>query len=117
MEVMTTCGPDINVSLPSELNELDAETVRERADAVLTRAPDVLGRHGFEAGPLATMQARLDTNRLPADDIIELFREHESLAEVLRTRTGLAGTDAQNVDPSDNGAARTGSRQSVTEKR
>ncbi len=84
---------------------LDAETVRERADAVLTRAHDVLGRHGFEAGPLATMQARLDTNRLPADDIIELFREHESLAEVLRTRTGLAGIDAQTIDPSGNGAS------------
>lgn len=95
---------------------LDAETVRERVSAVLTRAPTVLARHGFDAGPLAEMQSRLDSNRLPADEIIELFQEHESLAEVLRTRTGLAETNAQTVDPSGNGAARTASRQSVTEK-
>lgn len=85
---------------------LDAETVRERAGEVLGRAPAVLDGYGFDVDPLSTMNQRLETGCLPADDIVEQFREHESLADVLRTRTGLIGPNDGTGDPSGNGPAR-----------
>lgn len=78
---------------------LDAESVLERAGEVLSRAPAVLGRYAFDADPLKIMNQRLETGRLPADDIIEQFREHELLADVLRTRTGLVDSNDGAGDP------------------
>lgn len=95
---------------------LEAETVRERAGQVLARAPAVLDRYGFDAGPLNVMNERLETGRLPADDIVEQFQKHESLADVLRTRSGLIDRSDATVDPSGNGAAQTHRRPGVTEK-
>ncbi|MBW3597511.1 MAG: hypothetical protein KY475_09585 [Planctomycetes bacterium] len=83
---------------------LEAETVRKRSGEVLARAPAVLDQYDFDAGPLNIMNERLETGRLPADDIIERFQKHESLADVLRTRTGLIGCSDATVDPSGNGA-------------
>lgn len=94
---------------------LDAETVRERAGQVLSRAPAVLDRYGFDTEPLNIMNERLETGRLPADDIIEQFQKHESLADVLRTRTELIGCSDATIDPCGNGAPRTQS--GVTETR
>ncbi|WP_291177749.1 glutamate-cysteine ligase family protein [Gimesia sp.] len=76
---------------------LEAETVRERATAVLTRSPVVLEKYGFDIGPLSVMQRRLETGRLPADDIIDCFRETGSLEHVLRLRAGLV--DNADVTP------------------
>jgi len=72
---------------------LDADTVRKRADAVLTHAPNVLNRYGFDATPLSAFHERSDTNCLPADEIIEQFRQNELLSNVIRARTGLVGSD------------------------
>jgi len=94
---------------------LEAETVRQRAGAVLARTPAVLERYGFDADPLRIMNQRLETGRLPADDIIDCFRETSSLEEVLRSRTGLVVSADDTQDPSGNGAARSRSRQGVTE--
>jgi len=96
---------------------LEAETVRERAGAVLARAPAVLGRYGFDAGPLRIMNQRLETGRVPADDIINCFRETGSLEDVLRSRAGLVATAEDIQDSSGNGTARSRRRQSVTETR
>jgi len=85
---------------------LEAETVRERAAQVLADAPAVLNRHGFDASPLKLMTERLETGRIPADDIIEQFQRHESLADVLRSRTGLIESDGGPADPSGNGSPR-----------
>jgi hypothetical protein len=52
---------------------IDAEVVRPRASEVLERAPDVLSRHGFVVEPLEVFQQRLQTGRLPADDLIDLY--------------------------------------------
>jgi len=95
---------------------LETDTVRKRAGEVLTRATAVLDRFGFDTGPFSVMNRRLETGRLPADDIIEQFQEDESLADVLRTRTGLIVRSDASVDPSGNGAARTHRRPGVTEK-
>ncbi|MDA1013776.1 MAG: glutamate-cysteine ligase family protein [Planctomycetota bacterium] len=94
---------------------LEAETVRERAGEVLARAPVALNRFGFDPGPLRIMNHRLETGRLPADDIIDRFRESGSLANVLQSRTGLIGRSEETLDSPGNGAARSRSRQSVTE--
>ena len=55
---------------------LESDTIRERADAILTRPPVVLDCHGFDATPLTAFETRLETNHLPADEIIELFEHH-----------------------------------------
>jgi hypothetical protein len=86
---------------------LEAETVRERAETVLSRAPAVLERFGFGAAPLEIVRDRLATNRLPADDIIARFRESRSVAEVLRMRTGLTSASDAPGCPLDKGAKRT----------
>lgn len=70
---------------------LETETVRERAGELLARATAVLGRYGFDPSPLNIIDERLETGRLPADDIIDRFQTHESLADVLRARTGMLG--------------------------
>src|SRR5437868_6798411 len=63
---------------------LEAETVRARAHEVIGRAPAVLEPYGFDCAPLGTFAKRLDTGRLPADDIIELFEREKSIPGVLR---------------------------------
>ena len=63
---------------------LQAETVSERAAEVLQSAPSVLDAYGFDPTPLKAFQKRLETNRLPADDIIDLYRQEQSVPDVLR---------------------------------
>ena len=91
--------------------------MHERATAVLTRSPVVLEKYGFDIGPLGVMQRRLETGRLPADDIIDCFRETGSLEHVLRSRAGLV--DNVDVTPYsvDNGAMHLRSGQGMTETR
>jgi carboxylate-amine ligase len=86
---------------------LQAETVRDRARAILERAPVVLQRHGFNTESLSIMNQRLETGRLPADEIIELFQRDHSLPDVLRVRTGLI----DDRKPLDLGAANSGGGQ------
>jgi Glutamate-cysteine ligase family 2(GCS2) len=63
---------------------LDAETVRARCGEVLARAPAVLDHWGFDPAPLRSFQERLDTGRLPADDIIALYEREQCVSGVLR---------------------------------
>jgi carboxylate-amine ligase len=56
---------------------LDAETVIERANIVLERAPQALTPWGFDCGCLQSFRERLECRRLPCDDIVATFdREH-----------------------------------------
>jgi hypothetical protein len=63
---------------------LAAETVADRAAEVLHRAPDVLSRWHFDPRALEPFRNRLETGRLPADDLIELFERERSIPAVLR---------------------------------
>jgi carboxylate-amine ligase len=72
---------------------LDAETVRERAEEVLDRAPRVLAGRGFDPGPLGEFQQRLETGRLPADDLIDLFERERSIPAVMRRLSPFAEED------------------------
>jgi len=65
----------------------EAETAFERAAEVLDLAPSVLGRYGFDPAPLEPFQKRLHTKRLPADEIIDLYRQEGGVPEVLRRLT------------------------------
>jgi hypothetical protein len=69
---------------------LAAETVAERAAEVLDRAPGVLAAHGFNHGPLEPFRRRLETGRLPADDLVDLFEREGSIPGVLRRLSALA---------------------------
>jgi carboxylate-amine ligase len=83
---------------------LRVETVEERAAEVLERAPGVLTSRGFDPGPLEPYRRRLETGRLPADALSELFEREGSIPGVLRhlavltplTQAG-AGEFAENV--------------------
>jgi hypothetical protein len=68
---------------------LAAETVAERAAEVLDRAPDVLSGRGFDPRPLESFRHRLETGRLPADDLIDLFEREGSIPGVLRSLATL----------------------------
>jgi carboxylate-amine ligase len=69
---------------------LDVETVRERAAEVLQRAPSTLASIGFDPFPLEPLARRLDSGRLPADEIVEWYREEPSIPQILRRLAGLA---------------------------
>jgi hypothetical protein len=68
---------------------LEADTLHDRAAVVLDRAPDVLESWGFDPSSLASFRRRLETGRLPADDLIDLFRRTASIPDVLRQSVGL----------------------------
>ena len=68
---------------------MDADGVRERADEVLTNAPAVLEKYGFDSSSLEDVRQRVTTGQLPADEIIDQFRQHNSLADILRQRAEL----------------------------
>src|SRR5262249_46325859 len=75
---------------------LAAETVAERAAEVLDRAPGVLARHGFEPRTLGRFHRRLATGRLPADELIDLYRRDHSIPGVLRhLATPIAAEDTE----------------------
>jgi carboxylate-amine ligase len=63
---------------------LDAETALARATEVLTHAPSVLTHYGFDPTPLDSFVRRLETKRLPADDIIDSYYREASITGVLR---------------------------------
>ncbi len=68
---------------------LAVETVRERAADVLQRAPAVLTRWGFNPDPLEPFRRRLETRRILADDLVDLFESEGSIAGVLRHLSAL----------------------------
>jgi carboxylate-amine ligase len=76
---------------------LAAETVRERAAEVLDRAPEVLAAQGFDPGPLEPFRLRLETGRLPADDLIDLFEREKSIPGVLRHLATLVAAEGLGV--------------------
>jgi hypothetical protein len=63
---------------------VQAETVLERANEVLTRAPDALAEWGFDCQSLDCLKQRLETGHLPADEIIALFEREKSIPGTLR---------------------------------
>jgi carboxylate-amine ligase len=63
---------------------LDAETVAERASEVLNRASSVVADHGFDPAPLNSFARRLETRRVPADEMIDLYNREGSIPAVLR---------------------------------
>jgi len=69
---------------------LQVETISERAAEVLDRAPGVLTKLGFDPGPLEPFRRRLETGRLPADDLVDLFEREGSIPGVLRHLSALA---------------------------
>jgi len=73
---------------------LVADAVRPRAAEILFRAPGVVERHGFNPKALHEFARRLETNRLPCDDIVDQFQETKSVVDVLRSRTGLVAATA-----------------------
>ncbi|MBI3838812.1 MAG: hypothetical protein HY288_12880 [Planctomycetia bacterium] len=63
---------------------VDAPEIRSRANEVLCRTRRVLARHGFAAEALKPFHERLDAGRLPADGLVELYRQENSIPAVLR---------------------------------
>jgi hypothetical protein len=63
---------------------LHAEAPRERTHEVLSKAPSALDCWGFDCRPLDHFDARLESGRVPADDIIDLFEREQSIPNVLR---------------------------------
>ncbi|MCK1712944.1 MULTISPECIES: glutamate-cysteine ligase family protein [unclassified Bradyrhizobium] len=63
---------------------LYAESACKRAHEVLSKAPSALGHWGFDCQALDHFHTRLETGRVPADDIIDLFETEQSIPNVLR---------------------------------
>jgi Glutamate-cysteine ligase family 2(GCS2) len=78
---------------------LAADTVAERAAEVLDRAPGVLAARGFDPSALGRFRQRLETGRLPADDLIDLFQRERSIPGVLRHLATPVRTQAASAKP------------------
>jgi Glutamate-cysteine ligase family 2(GCS2) len=78
---------------------LAAETVRDRAAEVLDRAPGVLAARGFHPGPLEPFRRRLETGRVPADDLIDLYEREQSIPAVLRHLATLIPAEVVGANP------------------
>jgi carboxylate-amine ligase len=78
---------------------LAAETVAERAAEVLDRAPRILMARGFDPRPLEPFRQRLDSRRLPADDLIELYERERSIPAVLRDLATLIPAEEVEAKP------------------
>jgi hypothetical protein len=79
-----------------------AEGARERANEVLSKAPTAQGYWGFDCRPLDHFRARLETGRIPADDVIYLFQREQSIPNVLRHLVDLrwlTGISRRRSDP------------------
>jgi hypothetical protein len=68
---------------------VNSQTVRQRADEVLTRIPDVLGAWGFDCRSIAFLRQRLHNVRVPADDIVTIFEKEKSVEGTLRHLSDL----------------------------
>jgi hypothetical protein len=61
-----------------------AEGMHYRFSELYDRAFDVLPRFGFDPAPLARLAPRIEANRSPADEMIERYRETNSLNAVMK---------------------------------
>ena len=68
---------------------INSETVRKRADEVLTRIPDVLGPWGFDCRSIGLLRERLQSLHIPADDIVAIFEKEKSVEGTLRYLSDL----------------------------
>jgi carboxylate-amine ligase len=68
---------------------LHVRHVRERAAEVLESAERTLPAWGFDPTPLEPFSQRVATRRVPADDILALYKRDRSLPGVLRHLAGL----------------------------
>ncbi len=68
---------------------LDAETVRERANTVMDRAPQALSPWGFDCASLHSFRLRLEQGHLPADDIVAIFEREKTISGTLRYLSNL----------------------------
>lgn len=84
---------------------LAAESVRERAEELLDRAPAVLEARGFDSGPLVPFRRRLETGRLPADDLLDLYEREPSIPAVLRHLDTLITEENEHAKPIDSAIA------------
>jgi hypothetical protein len=57
--------------------------VSSRATEVLDTIPDTLSSWGFDCTSLELLRKRLDTRRVPADDIAEIFERENSVERTL----------------------------------
>lgn len=63
---------------------LGAPEMIERASQILERAPQVLGRWGFECQSLKSFEKRVESRMTPADEMIDIYHREKSLTAVLR---------------------------------
>lgn len=68
---------------------LAVEGVTARAKEVLDRAQIVLPQYGFDPAPLSVFANRLQSGKLPADDLTELFDKTGSIQAVCNQMTDL----------------------------
>jgi hypothetical protein len=68
---------------------LGVETVHDRANTVMDRAPRALGPWGFDCASLKSFRLRLELGRVPADDIIATFEREQTVSGTLRHLSNL----------------------------
>jgi carboxylate-amine ligase len=68
---------------------VEAETVRDRASAVMDRAPQALSPWGFDCASLDSFRHRLELGHLPGDDIVSIFEQEKTIPGTLRHLSNL----------------------------
>jgi len=68
---------------------IETETVRDRASAVMDRAPQALSPLGFDCTSLDSFQLRLAQGHHPADNIASVFEREKTISGTLRYLANL----------------------------
>ena len=79
------------------LNGLDSIHTREIAKRVMESAEKMASQFGFKRDGMDEFWNRIESRHLPADDIIDLFNEKQSVPYVLSKRSNLYYSDVESV--------------------
>lgn len=63
---------------------LQAEGMKHRFTELYDRAFEVLPRFGFDPAPLKNIAHKIETNRTPSDDMLDVYNKNKSINDVMR---------------------------------
>lgn len=76
---------------------LAAEGMKYRFTELFERAFDVLPKFGFDPSPLLGIKGRIESNRTPSDEMVDLFNKTKSINEVMKEYSYLVRKNGERI--------------------